>query len=121
VVVAHVVEAAAGTEAVVMMMVVQAMAAAQAERGYGHEEAHFKEFSVHDSESGLLVHVMNQARRATGRFSLALFSAIAFLLLFEGLFCTTGFLLFTGLCCATGFCLFTGLCCATGLGCGAGL
>lgn len=84
--VAHVVESAGGTESVPVMVVVQAMAAAQAERGYGHEETYFEEFLVHGVGYGLLVHVMNQARRATGRFSLALFSAIAFLLLFAGLF-----------------------------------
>ena len=121
VVVAHVVESACVMETVAMVMMVQAMAAAQAERGYGHEETYFEEFPVHDSESGLLVHVMNQARRTTGRFSLALFSAIAFLLLFAGLFWAMGFCLFTDLCCATGLWLLAGLCCTTGFGCGAGL
>jgi hypothetical protein len=59
VVVPHVVESAAGPETVTVMMVVQAMAAAQAKRGYGHEETYFEEFLVHGVESGLTVHLFD--------------------------------------------------------------
>lgn len=59
VVVAHVMESACVTETMAMVMVVQAMAAAQAERGYRHDDTPFKKFLVHGVESGLTVHLFD--------------------------------------------------------------
>lgn len=74
VVVPHVMESTARPETMAMVMVVvQAMAAAQAKRGYGHEETYFEEFLVHGVGYGLLVHVVDYARREPGRFSSFLF------------------------------------------------
>ena len=85
--VAHVVvmpAAAVKAVTVVAMVVMKAMAAAQTKNRYGHKEAHVKEFLVHRSDLGVLVHVIDYARREAGRFS-------------SFLFCTIGFLLFTSL------------------------
>jgi hypothetical protein len=59
VVVVYVVEPACGTETMVMVMVVQAMAAAQAERGYRHDNTPLKKFLVHGVESALTVHLID--------------------------------------------------------------
>ena len=59
VVVPHVVDSAAGPETVTVMVVVQAVAAAQAERGYRHDDTPFKKFLVHGVESALTVHLFD--------------------------------------------------------------
>lgn len=80
----HVVKTGSWTKAVTMVMV-QAMAAAQAKGSHSHEETHFKNFLIHRSESGVWVHLPDYARRAAGRFSSLLRWAMC-LWLFCGLF-----------------------------------